>query len=432
MLRPIEVAIACPEREAELWAIVEDPAFTVDGRACAFAGPCASVAELREVLARQTAEVVLVSATLNAIPFETLRDLVRGRRAVVLAGDAAAERWRDFPARVLAADASRGELAQAIQDALFGRGSVRASTGAGRVTSAGRGAAPVAEGVRAPATAEPISALIAVTKPYRGEGVTLAATSLAFATGVLEKRTVLVDANTRVGSVEFHVGANPARNIAQLVRRAEDADQRAAAWDALLQSELQPMGAPSHGQVLCGITKPSQRTQLADTSFKLLVTALRERYRYIFLATSGSGWTVDDPQIDQLTLQLADRILLVVRPDVEGITLARRALQDWPHRDKVQLVLNQVGLPDQLSRRDVEAKLGLSVVALLLFDPWKVADARARNRPVVCQRGCRLGAPLMDLAGRIVGGRIELAPDELPRVNPWWQRLAVGATGAMR
>ena len=25
MLRPIEVAIACPEREAELWAIVEDP-----------------------------------------------------------------------------------------------------------------------------------------------------------------------------------------------------------------------------------------------------------------------------------------------------------------------------------------------------------------------------------------------------------------------
>jgi hypothetical protein len=56
--------------------------------------------------------------------------------------------------------------------------------------------------------------VIAVTKPYRGDGVTLAATSLAFATGVFEERTVLVDLNTRAGSVEFHVGVNPARNVA--------------------------------------------------------------------------------------------------------------------------------------------------------------------------------------------------------------------------
>ena len=160
----------------------------------------------------------------------------------------------------------------------------------------------------------------------------------------------------------------------------------------------------------------------------------RERYRYIFLATSGSGWTVDDPPVDQLALQLADRILLVVRPDVEGITLAARALQDWPHRDKVHLVLNQVGLPEQVPRRDVEGKLKAPVVAALPFDPWKVAEARARNRPVVTQRGCRLAAPLIDLAGRIADGRIELAPDELPRVSrePWWQRLPLAVTGALR
>jgi Flp pilus assembly CpaE family ATPase len=192
------------------------------------------------------------------------------------------------------------------------------------------------------------------------------------------------------------------------------------------------MGPPSRAQVLCGITRPSQRTQLTETSFKLLIETLRDRYRYIFLATSGSGWTIDDPGIDQLALHLADRILLVVRPDVEGITLARRALQDWPERDKVHLLLNEVGLPDQLSRRDVEAKLGSPVVTLLPFDPWKVAEARARNRPVVCQRGCRLAAPLIALAGRVEGGRIELAPDEVPQATPWWQRLAVGATGALR
>jgi hypothetical protein len=133
-----------------------------------------------------------------------------------------------------------------------------------------------------------------------------------------------------------------------------------------------------------------------------LVQALRERYRYIFLATSGSGWSVDDPDIDQLALRMADRILVLVRPDVEGITLARRALQDRPRQQQVHVLLNQVGVPDQVSRRDVEAKLLAPVVAELPFDPWKVAEARARNRPVVCQRGCRLGPPLINLAGRIL------------------------------
>jgi septum formation inhibitor-activating ATPase MinD len=432
MAHPLQVAIACPEREGELWAMVEDPAFAVSGRPCAFAGPCASVAELREALARQTADVVLVSAALNAIPFETLRELVSRRRAVVLAADAQAERWREFPAQVLSVDPGPEELAQAIQDALLGngQGSPRTS-GAGRRSTSRRSVVPVTETGEQRAPTEPTSTVITVTKPYRGEGVSLVTTSLAFAAGVRE-RTILLDANTRVGSVEFHLGANPARNVAQLIRRVDETSGQDADWKTLLPSELQPMGAPSDGQVLCGITKPSQRTQLTDASFKLLVAALREHYRYIFLATSGSGWTVDDPQVDQLALHQADRILLLVRPDVEGVTMAQRALQDWPERDKVHLVLNQVGLPDQLSRGDAERKLRAPVVAVLPFDPWKVAEAKARNRPVVCQRGCRLSGPLIDLAERITSGHIELAADEEPRPSPWWQRWPVALAGAVR
>jgi septum formation inhibitor-activating ATPase MinD len=166
--------------------------------------------------------------------------------------------------------------------------------------------------------------------------------------------------------------------------------------------------------------------------FRRLIEVLRERYRYIFFATSGSGWTVDDPETDQLALEVADQILVVVRPDVEGITLARRALRDWPKRQQVRVLLNLVGLPDQVSRRDVEAKLSAPVVAQLPFDSWKVAEARARNRPVVCQRGCRLTPALINLANRIVGGQIELAPDEPARSSAWWQRLPVAVTGALR
>jgi hypothetical protein len=102
-------------------------------------------------------------------------------------------------------------------------------------------------------------------------------------------------------------------------------------------------------------------------------------------------------------------------------------------RERVHLILNQVGLPDQVSRRDAETKLNLRVAAILPFDPWKVAEARARNRPVVCQRGSRLAAPLIDLAGRLANGRrIELDPDEQPKASPWWQRLPLAVAGAMR
>jgi hypothetical protein len=185
----------------------------------------------------------------------------------------------------------------------------------------------------------------------------VAATGLAFATGVLDSRTVLLDASTRVGSVEFHLGANPALNLAMLARRAEEAEDPAA-WEVLLESDLQPMGAPSQGRVLCGITKPALRTRVTGAAFASVVGALRERFRFVFLVGSGSGWTVDDPEVDRLALQVADRILLVVRPDVQGVTLARRALQDWPARDRVHLVLNQVGLPAQLSRGRSRASSG--------------------------------------------------------------------------
>jgi MinD-like ATPase involved in chromosome partitioning or flagellar assembly len=427
---PVRVAIGCPEHESELWAMIDDPHFRVDGRPCAFAGPCASIAELRDMLASGMADVVLVSATLNAIPFETLRDLVTGRRVVVLASDSFSDRWRSFPARVLAASPTRPELAQAFEDALLGRGGAPRSRHASQVQAGSRPGTEAEPGARA--AEQPRSELIAVTKAYRGHGVTLTATGLAFAIGVHEPRTILVDANFRAGAVEFSSGANPARNLAQLVRRADEAQQAEPAWDALFESEVQDIGAPSQAHVLCGITRLSQRTQLTESSFRKLIQALRERYRYLVLATSGSGWTADDPPIDQLALQLADRILLVIRPDIEGITLARRALEGWPDRGRIHLVLNEVGLPDQVFSADVEAKLGAPVVARLPFDPWKVAQARARHRPVVCQRGARVATPLVDLAGRIVKGHIELSPDELPTANPWWQRVPLAVTGGLR
>jgi Mrp family chromosome partitioning ATPase len=272
--------------------------------------------------------------------------------------------------------------------------------------------------------------VIAVTSGYAAEGRTTLATGLAFALGVVA-RTVLVDADTRGGAVEFGLGVDPGRNMCLLAQQEPDTP---AGWDNALRTELQPMGAPSrYGVALGGVTKPSLRPWVTPYFFEQLIGALRERYRYIVLDTSGAGWSPDDAAIDRLCLRLADRVLMVVRPDVQGVMLAQRVLRQRAPLHRVSVLLNQAGLTGQYGRTEIEAVLRVPVSAILPADSRGVAGARARHRPVVCQPGCRVAPPLLDLARQLCGGTaLELAADVVGPIQPWWRRMAVGATGALR
>lgn len=419
-MEPLRLALALddPSREAALLAVFEraEPPFRVAGRACAVVQLAASVRELEAVVAGTEADVVIAAATLNAVPFATLRELAgAGRPLVVLAPDPTATRWEGFPAPVLPADPDAAALLEALTTALRGGASQRIRR---------RPATPALPDRSGAASGE----VLAVASGYAGEGKTTVAAGLGFTLGSVAP-TVLVDADGRGGAVEFHLGADPARGLCLLdAPAAED-------WAAALERELQPMGAPApHGRVLCGVTKPTLRPRLTPALFEQAVAVLRARARFVVLDTAGAGWTADDPAVDRLALRLADRLLLVLRPDTQGVMRARRALETWPDRERVQLVLNQAGLPGQHARAEIEAALGAPVAAVLPADARGVAAARARHRPVVCQPGCRLAGPLLDLAGRLQGGGpLALAPDPEPAERrTWWRRLAVGLAGAVR
>jgi Flp pilus assembly CpaE family ATPase len=126
---------------------------------------------------------------------------------------------------------------------------------------------------------------------------------------------------------------------------------------------------------------------------------------------------------------------LVLRPDEQGISRTKRVLRNWPHRERIGLVLNQIGLPgtDEVVGA-IEYELGAPVVASLPFDPHHLAAARVRNRPVVTEPGARLSEPLLALATRLAGGGPIRLPSSPPPKSlvPWWRRLAVGATGVFR
>src|SRR5204863_503514 len=99
-----------------------------------------------------------------------------------------------------------------------------------------------------------------------------------------------------------------------------------------------------------------------------------------------------DSALDRLVLDRADRLLLVLRPDEQGIERARRVLDDGGNRrylQRIGLVLNQVGLhgTDEAIGA-IEYRLGAPVVASLPFDAQRLAAA-ANDRLLTDPAGTR-------------------------------------------
>src|SRR5438270_10083987 len=105
-MQPLGVALAIdrPPLEAALIALLEDldPPFRVDGRTCKVVQLCASAGELRKTLGRDDVEVAIVSATLNAMPQATVRDLAQSARPIVfVVPDPTDRRWDALPSPVI-------------------------------------------------------------------------------------------------------------------------------------------------------------------------------------------------------------------------------------------------------------------------------------------------------------------------------------------
>jgi len=270
--------------------------------------------------------------------------------------------------------------------------------------------------------------LISIAGAYEPSGRTTVAVGLSRALGA-RTSVVLVDADTRFGTTPFVLGLSAGHSVCQL---AEKHLPNAEAWDAALDQELQSMDGSSRTMVLAGVPRPSMRPHFTPSFYERLLEVLAERFAFGVLDTGGSGWSAADSAIDGVSLRLADHILLVIRPDIQGVALAREALKQWSGgRERISLVLADVGERGQASesRGEIEDVLGLGVVAVVPFDPKGISGAGRRRRPIVCQRNAKAAAPLLGLAGRLVGGgTVVLPPDaEPPKPRRWWRRLPVSA-----
>jgi Mrp family chromosome partitioning ATPase len=449
-LPPYRVALAVGEpNEARLLALLEDPGFQVGGRACVVSTFCSTIREVREALGRaDSIDVVVLSSTLQAMPSATLEALVTiGRPLVVAAPDPTAPRWSNLPVPVLGLDTDDAGLAATVGEAVLGYGSSRRRTASGapppaaasRVHTAPLRIADSAGQAPQPGSSEVISITCAETH----DGATSVSVSVAYALSFVGP-TVLLDVNARGSGVEFHLPVDPARGLPQLGRRAREGRawqqtfEDDGAWQTALESELQSMGPRGQGWVACGISTPAYREYLTASLVERVIGTLRSSRRFIVLDGSGSGWAAGDADVDRAALHAADRLLVVLRPDEQGIERTRRVLGDANQhlRERVGLVLNQVGLPGTDEAVGIiEYTLRAPVVAVLPFDARHVAAARAHHHPVVCEPGCRLSAPLLGLASRLAGGGPIRVPTSNPSIRgplPWWRRLAVAPAALFR
>jgi Flp pilus assembly CpaE family ATPase len=400
------------------------PPFRVLGRPCTVVRLCGSERELRAALAGDTVDALVVSSVLHAVPLDELRALAEAARGrlVVLAPDCAAPHWDAFPAPVLEAEPSAAALAQALAQGMVGTASSSPSRRTDR-----RSVKDVAASELADPPSVDRATLIHMTGAAAPDGASTVAAALAFAVGTVAP-TVLLDASwQRGGTQEFHFGVDPHLNVCMLAHREPKSP---ADWAAGLRAELQNAGPPSTTEILCGVPRPALRSSITPKFVEGLLGELRRHYRFVFTDGSGLGWATDDPPLDRQVLNAADHVLLVVRADEQGIARATRAVHDWPHRERLRIVLNMAGLPGSEQPRAVAEALGAPVVAVVPADARGVAAARARYRPVVCQPGCRASRPLLELAGQLVGGRpLSVPVDTLPRARNGWRRVAAPLLG---
>lgn len=255
--------------------------------------------------------------------------------------------------------------------------------------------------------------IIAVAGGHGSPGRTTIALNLAAALGAVAP-TILVDADLSNPSVSAYLDGDPTRNLFMLAH-ADPASP--AEWDRALAQETQPLSNCSRqASVLCGLPKPEMRARVTSSYVRQLIDELGRRYRYVIVDTCADSLSVE-ASVSHVVLEAAHHILLVVAADLVGVWQARVALGQLQSRhdpERLALVINRHDRRLHYGRAEIEWALGLPAAALIPHDYRRGQRSIADQRPLILGGGSAARA-LIDLAGRIHGGAIQLPPEETGR-----------------
>jgi pilus assembly protein CpaE len=277
------------------------------------------------------------------------------------------------------------------------------------------GEAPTVEGVLG-------GRLLTVTGVRGGVGATTVAVNLAWHFGLVAHRhTVLLDPNVQTGTAAFMLNIQPGSGL----RIALEVPERI---DALLaERAAQPVADRLH--VLAAEEKLGPSPACAPGASAQLLDALRRRYNFIVADVPFAPVAVYRDLLDA-----AYQRILVMEPSLAAVrdTLRLSALPSGPSQTRRPVVvLNRLGRPGGLTRRQVEDALQLKVDIVIPELPRQLSTAATLGKPAVT-RGGAFRTAITDLARQVAfthlldSGANQSTGDTAPARSRWhlfrWRR----------
>lgn len=261
--------------------------------------------------------------------------------------------------------------------------------------------------------------VITVYGPKGGVGCTTLAVNLAVSLARKGHSTVLVDGRLQFGDINVALNLKSKTTILDLVERSEEID-----------ADLITSVVTTHKsglKVLAAPPRPEMAEEIKVEHIEAIIGSLRQLYSFIIIDT--------DARLDDTTLAMldkADKILLVVQPELPGITHTSRFLDltnqlDFP-RDKVKLVVNGVVNKQVISPSDVSKALKRPSPFIIPADSQITQESTNRGIPIVL--GKAAGRPIgkaFDMIATQLINEFESRPDdgeaEKPKSQSFFGRL---------
>jgi len=229
-----------------------------------------------------------------------------------------------------------------------------------------------------------------------GAGVTSLSVNLAICLAQSRQtRTLLVDLARLGGHAALMLGLRPAGNIAKLFESSPG--------DVAPQAIKPHLSQHNSGVYLLASSHVyGHELSLADTRLQQLLTIMKSGFPFVVLDIPH----LVEPQFAS-TLQLFDKIAVVISPDMPSLQSTAIALQSLSRLgvpdDKIALVVNQVIPQGALPTETIQKAIKRPVVATIPFDPEMVKAVNSGKPLLLANPQSPAAMAIGGLAGKLLG-----------------------------
>jgi pilus assembly protein CpaE len=236
--------------------------------------------------------------------------------------------------------------------------------------------------------------VVAVHGAKGGVGATAVSVNLAIATKhATRRRVALVDANLYSGDVAASLNLMSRGSLADLTPHLLELDR-----DFLERASVHH---PSGVRVFLAPDDFVRAQVITGEQIARILKVMRQQFDYIIVDTCSLP-----DQVTSAALEEADRILLVITPELPALKNAARFLRvagDFGYRNKIDLVLNRGKSRGAIGVGDIESHLRASIAVTIGSDGRTVPAAMNAGEPVIGQRRSRFSSGIWALTEMITG-----------------------------